>query len=186
MNLIIVFIYFIWLLSEILLNRLMRAKQRDQPNKDKNSLGLIWVTIFICITLAVYACIHYNEYRIDGSAIKYVGLFVILFGVIIRLIVVRSLGIFFTADVTIRENHALKKDGFYKYLRHPSYFASLISFVGFGFSLNNWMSLLIVVVAILCAFIYRIKVEEKALIEYFGQEYMDYKKSTKAIIPFIY
>ncbi|WP_091394853.1 methyltransferase family protein [Flavobacterium noncentrifugens] len=61
------------------------------------------------------------------------------------------------------ENHKLKTDGFYKFLRHPSYFASLVSFVGFGISLNNWIALAIITTAIFTAFAYRIQVEEKVL-----------------------
>lgn len=179
-------IYMIWLLSEIMVNRLTRSTKQDQPGKDKNSLSLIWATIIVSISLAVYVALNYLCPIYAGLPIVYAGLSLILTGVIFRLIIVRSLGNYFTADVTIRENHTLKKDGFYKHLRHPSYFASLVSFIGFGITLNNWISLAIIVTAILSAFIYRIKVEEKALLEYFGQEYAGYKKSTKAIIPFIY
>jgi len=186
MNLFALAVYAIWLLSEVMLSRLMRSKEQDQQNKDKNSLALIWLTIFIAIALGVYVSIRHRFMISAHSSILYVGLFIILAGVILRLIVIRSLGRFFTTDVTIRTHHFLKKDGFYKYLRHPSYFASLISFVGLGISLNNWLSLIIVVMAVFCAFNYRIKVEEQALLEYFGQDYMHYKKMTKRIIPFIY
>jgi len=118
--------------------------------------------------------------------ITYLGLALIVIGVIIRLIIIKSLGSFFTANVTIKQNHKLKTDGFYRFLRHPSYTALLLSFIGFGISLNNWISLMIIVITILIVFINRIRIEEKVLIEYFGQEYLDYKKTTKALIPFIY
>jgi isoprenylcysteine carboxyl methyltransferase (ICMT) family protein YpbQ len=39
---------------------------------------------------------------------------------ILRLAIIATLGQFFTVEVTIKQNHKLKKDGFYKYLRHPS------------------------------------------------------------------
>ena len=61
-----------------------------------------------------------------------------------------------------------------------------MSFVGFGISLNNWASLAIVTVSILVAFVKRIQVEEKALVEQFGEEYLQYKKTTSGLIPFIY
>ena len=120
------------------------------------------------------------------QTIRYFGLTLILTSIILRSVVINSLGKYFTVDVTIRQGHQLKKDGFYKYLRHPSYSASLLSFIGFGISLNNWISLIIVVAAILFAFIRRINVEEKALMEHFGKEYTDYKKETYRLIPFIY
>ena len=88
--------------------------------------------------------------------------------------------------MAITEGHQLKMDGFYSIVRHPSYFASWLSFVGYGISLNNWVSLVIVATMILGAFLYRISVEEKVLIGQFGDAYLKYREATKAIIPFIW
>ena len=186
MNLIFAITYGIWLLSEILINRLLGSKKTDRQNADKGSLYLIWILIFICIFTAVFVSIKYNIPILKNPNIKYAGILLIYAGIILRLVIIKSLGHFFTVDVTIRQNHRLKTDGFYKHLRHPSYAASVLSFIGFGISLNNLISLITVIIFILTAFIIRIKVEEKILVEHFGSEYSDYKKSTKAIIPFIY
>jgi protein-S-isoprenylcysteine O-methyltransferase Ste14 len=186
MSLLFIIIYSVWLVSEVLLNRLVRAKKTDKQDADKGSLTFIWLTIAVSITAAVFVSVwHYIP--ISGNQnITYAGLAVIVAGIALRLAVIATLGRFFTVDVTIKQGHQLKKNGFYKYLRHPSYFASLVSFIGFGISLNNWVSLAIVTISILVAFIKRIKVEEKALIEQFGEEYLRYKKTTSGLIPFIY
>ena len=186
MNSVFTVIYIIWGLSEIFINRFMRSKTGDKKNQDKNSLGFIWITIVVSIALSVYISMNYYFPVSTFPAIKYFGLGLILAGVILRGVVIGSLGKYFTADVTIRQGHQLKKDGFYKYLRHPSYTSSLISFIGFGISLNNFVSLIIIIAAILFAFIRRINIEEKMLTEYFGREYIDYKKNTYRLIPFIY
>jgi protein-S-isoprenylcysteine O-methyltransferase Ste14 len=186
MNIIFPITYIIWLLSEILLNRLLRSKSTDKQDADKNSLALIWLTVVLSNAVAYY--IAMTEYFPIAShpALGYIGLVIIYTGICLRLFVVKALGKFFTVDVTIRENHKLKKDGPYKYLRHPSYFASLLSFVGFGVSLNNWLSLIIVTVAIVTVFIIRIRIEEKVLIEQFGEQYLRYKKEVKGLIPFVW
>jgi len=186
MGLIFIIMYAIWLTSEVLLNRLVRSKKTDQQGADKGSLTFIWLTIAVSVTAAVFvAAWHYIPISSHPN-IAYIGLAIIGAGIVLRLAVIATLGRFFTVDVTIRQGHQLKKNGFYKYLRHPSYFASLLSFVGFGISLNNWASLAIVTISILVAFIKRIQVEEKTLIEQFGEEYLQYKKTTRALIPFIY
>ena len=164
----------------------MRSKAGDKKDQDKKSLAFIWITILISMTLAIYISINYYFPISTSHVIKYFGCGLIFTGVLLRGMVISSLGKYFTADVTIRQGHQLKKDGFYKYLRHPSYSASLLSFIGFGISLNNWVSLIIIVAAILFAFIRRINIEEKTLTEYFGQEYIVYKKTTHRLIPFIY
>ena len=174
------------LLTEILLNRLLRSKKTDRQNEDKNSISIIWITIVVAVTLAVLISKTVYLPIYSNPTLQYIGVVVIFIGIIIRLFAVFTLGPFFTVDVTIRQDHKLKKDGLYKYLRHPSYFASLVSFVGMGWTFNNWLSLLVLVVPILIAFINRIKIEEKLLIQHFGPEYTEYKKTTRGLIPFIY
>lgn len=181
-----IIVYIIWGLSEILINRFLRSKADDKKNQDKNSLAFIWITIVIVINAAIFISMKYYFPISAFETVRYFGLALILTGIILRSVVINSLGKYFTVDVTIRQGHQLKKDGFYKFLRHPSYSASLLSFVGFGISLNNWISLIIVVASILFAFIRRINIEEKALTEHFGEEYIDYKKKTYRIVPFVY
>lgn len=176
----------IWLLSEVLLNRLMRAKETDKQNVDNRSLLWIWITIIVSISAAVtISATRYDPISTNPNLI-YVGMGLLLLGIVLRLLVIRSMGQHFTVDVTIKKDHVLKTDGFFTYLRHPSYFASFLSFVGFGLCLNNWISLSIIIVCMLFSFIRRIQVEEAVLTEQFGQAYIDYAKNTKRLIPFIY
>lgn len=120
--------YFIWCLSEVILNRLLRTKTTDKQNADKGTLSLICITIITCISISVYISIVYNIQISENSIMRYLGLVIIYVGIIFRIMVIRSLGKFFTVSVTIRQDHKLKKDGFYKYLIHPSYLASLMCF----------------------------------------------------------
>jgi protein-S-isoprenylcysteine O-methyltransferase Ste14 len=104
----------------------------------------------------------------------------------IRFAAIRTLGKFFTVDLAIKNDHRLIKNGLYKYIRHPSYTGSLLSFLGLGFSLNNWISLIVIFIPVLISFIYRIHIEEKLLIAQIGLAYTDYMKQTKRLIPLIY
>jgi protein-S-isoprenylcysteine O-methyltransferase Ste14 len=110
----------------------------------------------------------------------------IIFGIAIRLIAIRTLGKFFTVNLNLAEDHLLIKNGLYKYLRHPSYSGSLLSFLGFGISLNNWPALIVIFVPVLLSFIYRINIEEKLMSVQFGNDYDEYKKQTKRLVPLIY
>jgi len=186
MNLLFLSTYSFWFLSELSLNRLLQSKKTDKQNVDKGSIYYIWLTIFITIFAAIHISNNYSYPILRNSNIEIIGLLLLIFGIILRLIIIKSLGRFFTVNVTIAPNHILKKDGFYKYLRHPSYSASLLSFIGFGITLNNLLSLALITVLIFTVFIIRINIEEKALIKHFDSEYSDYIKTTKRIIPFIY
>jgi protein-S-isoprenylcysteine O-methyltransferase Ste14 len=58
--------------------------------------------------------------------------------------------------------------------------------VGLGLSLGNLASLLIAVVPISGCLLWRIRIEERALAERFGERYQAYMKRTKRLIPMIY
>ncbi|MCE1198030.1 MAG: isoprenylcysteine carboxylmethyltransferase family protein [Marinilabiliales bacterium] len=179
-------VWTLWLLSEILLNRSMRSGVKDRKGKDKGSLRLIWFVIFLAIALGVLSSIVVRWPIGEGWQVPIGGLALILIGMAIRFYAIASLGRFFTVDVTIREGHVIKKDGIYRIIRHPSYLGSLISFLGLGVSLNNWLSLAVIVVLITLSFVRRIHVEEQALVDQFGEDYQAYKRHTYRLIPWVY
>jgi protein-S-isoprenylcysteine O-methyltransferase len=49
----------------------------------------------------------------------------------------------------------------------------------------NWLSIIILVVPITIAFMKRIKIEERALENAFGEEYIAYCKSTWRLLPWL-
>lgn len=176
----------IWFLSEILLNRFIRSGNDDKKEQDNGSIRNIWIAISVSVSLGIISSILF-KIPISGQLIvPHLGLFLIIAGMIFRFISIWSLGRFFTVDVTIRRNHQLIKDGLYRLIRHPSYAGSVMSFIGFGLSLNNWISLIIIIISITYAMLNRIKIEEKVLIDHFGSEYTEYIKNTYRLIPWIY
>jgi protein-S-isoprenylcysteine O-methyltransferase Ste14 len=178
--------YMAWGVSEVYLSLFRRAGESVKQKSDKGSLGLIWAIVIVANFLSYFVSRWVPAPIADDQNIRYVGLALIILGVILRFTIVSSLGKFFTVNVVIAQDHKLKTDGFYKYLRHPSYSASIVSFAGYGVSLNNWISLAMIVAAISTALLIRIRIEEETLINHFGEEYATYRKKTKKLIPFIY
>jgi protein-S-isoprenylcysteine O-methyltransferase Ste14 len=103
-----------------------------------------------------------------------------------RWVSIIHLGRFFTVNVAIAADHQLVETGPYRFIRHPSYSGALLAFVGWGMVLRNWASLLIALLPIAVAFLYRINVEERALLEALGDCYRAYMARTKRLIPFLY
>ena len=85
--------------------------------------------------------------------------------------------------VEIATGHELIERGMYRVIRHPSYTGLLLSFLGLGFAFRNWISLAVVMTVTFLALSYRVRVEEAALIEHFGDRYREYMKRTKRFIP---
>jgi protein-S-isoprenylcysteine O-methyltransferase Ste14 len=176
----------IWISSEILINSFLRSNNSDKQSADKNSWLIIWCQIIVSNIISVYLSANTDFLIVNSKWISVIGLVLMLFGIGFRLLAIKQLGRFFTVKVTIREDHQLMQSGLYKYMRHPSYAGSLITFFGFGLALNNWLSLAIVFFLTVYTMLYRIRVEEKVLMEQFGEKYITYSNKTKGLIPFIY
>ena len=90
-----------------------------------------------------------------------------------------------TAKLKIVKQHRLVKDGLYKHIRHPIYLGEILRNLGFVLIFSSVYGLLIILLASIFL-LFRIEIEEKMLIVIFGEEYKDYKRNTKRIIPYVY
>ena len=170
--------------SEIVLT-LTRRSRGD--SRDRHSLALLWVVIAISIFLSLSAAQTYHAANLPHRRLLYfAGLFLFAGGVILRWYSIVRLGRFFTVDVSIAKEHRVVDSGPYRFVRHPSYTGALIAFLGFGLCLGNWLSILLLMLPILAAFLWRIRIEEQALIDGLGEDYRAYMRRTARLIPFLY
>lgn len=93
-----------------------------------------------------------------------------------------SLGKNVTHTVAIRKEHALVRDGPYRYIRHPLYATGFLLFLGFSLAAANIFIFLMLVGAFL-VLDRRADLEEARLIERFGSAYVDYMKVTGRYLP---
>ena len=114
------------------------------------------------------------------------GIVVFLLGAMLRWWSILTLGRYFTADVEVRATQAVVQSGPYRLVRHPSYTAILIMLLGLGLALLNWASLVVLLATGLIGLGYRVRVEERALVDALGQPYADYMRHTKRFIPFFF
>jgi protein-S-isoprenylcysteine O-methyltransferase Ste14 len=110
------------------------------------------------------------------------GIAVALFGIGLRFYAIRVLGRFFTLRVATRSDQMLIEDGPYRLVRHPSYTGALLTVFGLLLCSANWLTLLCFLIA-LPGIAYRISVEERALEGALGDQYRDYMRRTKRLIP---
>jgi protein-S-isoprenylcysteine O-methyltransferase Ste14 len=176
----------IWLGSEIVLARVTHSKQAG--NKlDRSSLRLLWTVIVVSIVLANFATVlRVGSFGNRSTVYPVIGIVLIVCGLALRWVAILSLKRQFTVDVSIVEGHRIISEGIYRYVRHPAYSGSLVSFFGLGLCYSNYVALFIVFVPICGAFLYRINIEERALVAAFGSEYVQYCASTKRLIPGVY
>ena len=176
-----------WFCLELALALHNRIARKKSIVRDSGSKVLLIVAIFIGIFLASRLR-FINATRIDDSGTwpAYLAVLLFMLGLAIRLQAVLTLGHFFTTAVTVHPEHQLVRRGIYAHIRHPGYLGSLLIFAGFGFSFQNWLSLLALLTLAISGFLNRIHVEERVLAVTFGREYTDYVRMTKRLIPDVY
>lgn len=94
------------------------------------------------------------------------------------------LGKNWSLSVQKKEEHELIQTGIYKIVRHPIYTGILLLFIGNTLIVGDYRGI-IAVVLVFVSFWYKLLKEENVLTETFGDQYVEYKKRTKALIPFV-
>lgn len=180
--------FYTWLqllffITELALLLFKRSKPSTAKNgRDRRSLLILWIVIASCLCLGPWIA-AYGIWPFYGSL---TGTIIYVTGFIIRWIAIYQLGKMFTVDVAIANEHTLKTSGLYQLVRHPSYLGLILIIAGLGLCLNSLLSFIIMFVPIFVAISYRISIEEKALIEEFGDQYLSYMSKVKRLIPGIY
>lgn len=113
----------------------------------------------------------------SGVALTLVG---ILFAIWARV----HLGRNWSGVPSIKQDHELVTSGPYRLVRHPIYTGMITALLGTAFVDGlPWLAAFVIFGVI---FIMRIPVEERFMVQLFPDQYPEYKKHTKALVPFIY
>jgi protein-S-isoprenylcysteine O-methyltransferase Ste14 len=159
---------------------------------DRFSVIVIWFSIAPPVLLAVMTWRHrifpngFGGFSTLSPLLGYLGCLIMLIGIAIRLVAVATLKRQFTITVSIVEKHEIIDTGIYRTVRHPAYLGLLAFLLGLGLASGNWFSLAALVVLPLAATLYRIHVEERALLSHFGAAYQAYASRTKRLLPGVY
>ena len=112
-------------ISEFCLALTRRSRERA-ASRDRHSLAVLWGVISVSVWLSISSVAWFPHAALPHRySIWY-------------------LGRYFTVDVSIAAEQRVIDSGPYRFIRHPSYTGALIAFVGFGFCLSNWISILCV------------------------------------------
>ena len=156
--------------------------------QDRGSLGVLiglqWIGLALC--LAFGWIFQAAVILWQPVAILRLGVILMLLGVALRWYAIRTLGRYFTRDVAVSANQQVVRRGPYRFVRHPAYSGTFLTMIGVGLAMTNWASLLVLCVCVLLGHLYRVRIEEKALIRAIGQPYIEYMRHTKRFIPWVF
>jgi len=115
------------------------------------------------------------------------GIILVIAGQLLRSMAMIHASTNFSHSVAFRkrETHRLVTDGVYAWFRHPSYAGFFYWALGTQLVLQNPLTFVLFVVLLWRFFYYRTRAEEKALIQFFGDNYVKYRDNVGTKIPFI-
>jgi protein-S-isoprenylcysteine O-methyltransferase Ste14 len=142
--------------------------------------------VFIAgLLVAAWDFIYFQRATWDLGLLNGLGLALFVGGTILRQVGKRTLGRYYSYGLRTLQDQKIIQHDVYRHVRHPITLAALIYAPAIPLVLSSVYGYL-VMLGIVPLFIYRIGIEEKMLIEKFGDEYLQYMKRTKKLIPFIY
>jgi protein-S-isoprenylcysteine O-methyltransferase Ste14 len=163
------------------------ATQPPLSTTDVKAVILILLSYLISQSSTIIEWAYYTNFRNwvwDWQTIT--GLILMVGGTSLRTWCIWILGEFFTTAVKTQEKQIIITTGAYSIVRHPSYLGTFLAAIGTSVFMHAWVAVVITTVVLFIVYYFRIRAEEEALVNEFGNEYRVYSTKTKKLIPYIY
>ncbi|KAJ1659493.1 farnesyl cysteine-carboxyl methyltransferase [Dispira simplex] len=130
---------------------------------------------------------HYAPWLKLGRLTWYVGIGCMILGQMCRSLAMVTASRSFNHYIAEHKmsDHVLVTHGIYHLVRHPSYLGFFLWATGLQIYLANPISWIGYVLVLSKFFYNRISYEEEHLVRFFGEDYIDYKARTAALVPFL-
>jgi protein-S-isoprenylcysteine O-methyltransferase Ste14 len=164
------------------------VKKNIRDSEWRRNAG-IRILLIIVVAAVVVALLQVSSFwRFFGyqssESVQAIGVILCGAGVAFAIVARRHLGRNWSGTPSMKEGHELITSGPYRFVRHPIYTGML--FAIFGSALAGGIVWLAVFIIFSANFLYRIPIEERYMVQLFPDEYPEYKKTTKVLVPFIW
>jgi protein-S-isoprenylcysteine O-methyltransferase Ste14 len=153
-------------------------------------VAILILGLLLCVPLFYYGWVRLIQLAPATKQITSVlGLVIYMLGMSFLFWARRTLGknwgISTSLQAKLHDDHELIQSGPYALVRHPIYFGAWVFMLGLLLLYPMWV-ILILAISMVASFSMRAQREETVLEERFGNAWVEYRKRTKRIIPFIY
>lgn len=164
--------------------RIRSGRHADGYRLDRGSIVAVVLGIGAGVLVAAWCAVTVSSTAIKGGWLPVVaGVVLMWLGIALRQWAVLTLGSFFTVVVQVTSDQHVVDRGPYRWVRHPSYTGLLLTLVGLGAALGNWLSLVALAVLPTAGLVIRIRVEEAALLSALGEPYRRYAEHRRRLVP---
>ncbi len=173
---------------------MMELSQRSQPSRQGATKiagigGRIAALAFVIATTVVATLTPrvFPAAAIRPGAVAFAaGMVVLVAGLVLRGWSFKALGQYFTHTVMVSSDQPVIASGPYRVLRHPSYTGIILAAIGIGLASANWADLAGLLLLTLTALLWRIRIEEAALMTTLGDRYRAYAAQHKRLVPLVW
>lgn len=176
-------LFILWAVAGVLSKRSVQA-QTDTSRLFQAGLAFLGLMLifnfnnwFVSVRLTTRIIPLETPYVLGGAILTLAGM---AFSLWARAI----LGTNWSATVTIKENHTLVSRGPYQIVRHPIYTGFLLGLLGTSF-VYGLARCFIGILVVGFAFWLKSQTEEQFMVQRFGQQYLDYRRQVRALIPYV-
>ena len=176
-------IYALWFALVVYLTVAAIGVKREPETHLGQSLGLLFaiVVAFALPQLPLFSFVNFAPVNAVASTI---GVASCVAGMAILVWARQHLGRNWSPTVASKEGHELITSGPYRYVRHPMYTGGLLAASGSALTAGGAWVFLLVILGIV--FLWRVGAEDRLMARQFPNEYPEYKRRTKALIPFVW
>jgi protein-S-isoprenylcysteine O-methyltransferase Ste14 len=132
----------------------------------------------------VYPRFFLRQLYARTESVETTGIVLCMLGVALAIWARTILGTNWSAGPQIKEGHELIQAGPYGLVRHPIYTGILLAIFGGGFGRGRMLDVVVFLFCFVTLWI-KLKVEESFMSKQFPEAYPAYRKSTKAIVPYV-
>jgi protein-S-isoprenylcysteine O-methyltransferase Ste14 len=162
----------------------VRAKKNLRTSRSWLVVRLLFVVSFLALLRSSPVFRHLARIRPTNPVFIVAGLLLCGLGLAVAVWARANLGRNWGPAMAVKEGAELVATGPYRYIRHPIYSGILLGI--FGSTLVGGFVWLLVFVGSAVYFVFAARQEEQHLIQEFPHEYPEYRKRTKAFLPFVY
>jgi protein-S-isoprenylcysteine O-methyltransferase Ste14 len=176
-------IYALWFVLVVYLTVSAVGVKRETKGHLGQSFALMFA-IIVAFLLPHLPIFRFVNFAPVDPVLSSIGVVLCVVGMVFLVLGRQYLGRNWSQTVAVKMEHELVTTGPYRYVRHPMYAGGLLACIGSAIVAGGaWIFLLVILGTL---FLWRVGAEDKLLARQFPNEFPDYRKRTKALIPFVW
>jgi protein-S-isoprenylcysteine O-methyltransferase Ste14 len=183
-------VYSTGLIVSLLVNRRKfweSASKEEVQREERNdrSFWLITIGMSAVFFVSPVEYLYFRLITVGGQWPPFFGLGLVITGTWLFVWARRTLKHAYSGHLEVKEKQPLVQTGPYRIICHPAYASFLLMGLGLAIGYISLLGFLAYIILLIPGMIFRIRVEERLLMDSFGEEYRSYRSKTSRILPFI-